>query len=247
MANSERVTQALFGSPVEIRIVQKKFARIAVSDGYVGWCRTSHLHQVAYAQWKKFKEMPKEKVKNLAIRVYDTNGKLKEPFILFFGTELVVKKKGKRKEFTLPGGITGLINQTALCQSNLDITRAITGNNISRLAKKFLGTPYLWGGITPFGLDCSGLVQIIYGFFDINLPRNSSDQRKSGFEINRDNLRAGDLLFFPGHVAISLGKQEIIHASASRGLVVIESLKPDSPEYRQDLDEEFICARRIPL
>jgi cell wall-associated NlpC family hydrolase len=114
-------------------------------------------------------------------------------------------------------------------------------------AVRFLGVPYLWGGITPYGFDCSGLVKTVFGFHGITLPRDSADQRSAGFDVARSSLRPGDLLFFPGHVAIICGGKEFVHASASRGMVAIDSFDPGAPNYREDLDNEFEFARRIQL
>ncbi len=246
-ANSERMTQALFGTPVEIRNVGKKFSKVALTDGITGWCRTSHVHHVGFAAWNKYRKRPKAKVKANTAKVTGLTGNQKSPFLLFLGTELIISDTDSKKSFLLPDGTTANIRQNALQMPVARRTRGVTPHQLVRVAKKFLGAPYLWGGITPYGLDCSGLVQTVFAFFDIRLARNSGDQRKKGFEIARENVRAGDLLFFPGHVVMATGKSWFIHASASRGMVIIETFDRKSPIYREDLDRGFICARRIPL
>ncbi len=92
-------------------------------------------------------------------------------------------------------------------------------SNIVELANDYLNTPYLWGGKSPFGIDCSGLTQTVYRIFEYNLPRDASDQFEHGTEIQFDHAEAGDLAFFENktgkitHVGILDGEGKIIHAS----------------------------------
>jgi hypothetical protein len=98
------------------------------------------------------------------------------------------------------------------------------GCRIIRTAERFLGIPYLWGGTTPFGLDCSGFTQLVYRINGIDLPRDASMQAEDrrGETVEKDALFPGDLIFFatPGkrisHVGLALGKDTFIH-SAGRG------------------------------
>ena len=97
----------------------------------------------------------------------------------------------------------------------------------TKICKKYLNTPYLWGGRTPLGIDCSGYTQIVYRCFNKNLPRDSYQQAKKGRKIsNLKKVKLGDLAFFGEkqsikHVGIILKNNKIIHAS---GKVRIDSL-----------------------
>ncbi len=244
-SKSERVTQALFGTPIEIRIVRKTFLKVSLPDGCIGWCRAGHIERVAPGPWKKYVRRRKAKVRVESTKVKDISNRQAPPFRLYFGTELILTDRNGKSRFELPGGIRGVISQDTLLPYDWNRIKGVAGKKIIAAAKRFLGAPYLWGGITPAGFDCSGLVQTIYGFYDIKLPRNSKEQQGKGLAVARDALKPGDLLFFPGHVAISCGGNEIIHASASRGMIITESLDPSSPDYRRDLDDKFICARRL--
>jgi hypothetical protein len=113
-----------------------------------------------------------------------------------------------------------------------------SGIGIEELAMKFLNSPYLWGGKSVFGVDCSGYVQIILSCCGVNLPRDAYQQAECGEQIAFTNLiQAGDLVFFDNaegritHVGIALDPQTIIHAS---GKVRIDKLDHEGI-YNQEL------------
>ena len=85
-----------------------------------------------------------------------------------------------------------------------------------------LGTPYVWGARGGAGIDCSGLVQTAFARAGHALPRDSDQQEACGKPVNMP--QRGDLVFFPGHVAIATGPDELVHASQDKGAVVIEPL-----------------------
>ena len=115
--------------------------------------------------------------------------------------------------------------------------KKFSDNNLIDIAKEFLDIPYLWGGKSRFGFDCSGFVQTVFLTFGIKLPRDSYQQMdyEGLVEIKYSEAQVGDLLFFldnknVNHVAISIGNEEIIHSS---GYVKIEKLKENKELYKK--------------
>ncbi len=112
-------------------------------------------------------------------------------------------------------------------------------------AKKFINTPYRFGGTSLFGIDCSGFVQKVYRMIGINLPRSAREQFREGNPINTADLSIGDLVFFrtyapfPSHVGIYLGDNLFIHASSKEKKVTIDNLT--EPFYIK----RFIGAKRV--
>ena len=112
-------------------------------------------------------------------------------------------------------------------------------------ALRYLGAPYVWGGTSPAGVDCSGLVYLVYSPYVANLPRTSYDQWTAGVPVGRADLAAGDLVFFntdgtgASHVGIYIGDGEFVHPAASAQRVVIDRL--DAPYFLT----HYLGARRV--
>ena len=109
-------------------------------------------------------------------------------------------------------------------------------------AMLYQGTHYRWGGKSPMGIDCSGLCSMAYMLCGILIYRDA--KIVEGFpihEIAMDAMKPGDLLFFPGHVAMYMGDGRYIHSTGRSGDdgVTINSLDPDAPDYRADLPEKI--------
>lgn len=114
-------------------------------------------------------------------------------------------------------------------------------------AKKHIGVPYLWGGTTTKGFDCSGFTQYVFKQCGVTIGRTTKDQIKNGTSVSKANLKKGDLVFFkdtysgcvnPSHVGIYIGGNQFIHASSSKG-VTISNL--NSTYYT----EHYYSARRV--
>src|SRR6476619_7330084 len=114
---------------------------------------------------------------------------------------------------------TGVTNIPAPPSSTL-------GGQAVAIAEQYLGVPYVWGGASPSGFDCSGLVMYVYGRLGVSLPHNAAAQYGMGTPVPRDALEPGDLVFFDGlgHVGIYVGGGSFIHAPHTGSVVQISSL-----------------------
>ncbi len=113
------------------------------------------------------------------------------------------------------------------------------------LAKDFLGVPYLWGGTSDFGYDCSGFTQRLFRYSCVELPRDAGQQRDAGGIVDGFGAAGrGDLVFFTGHVAIYLGGMKIIHANLGHGGVSVTDLS-DRSAYSRRLLGIFVGIRRF--
>jgi cell wall-associated NlpC family hydrolase len=129
----------------------------------------------------------------------------------------------------------------------LDATEA----DVVAVAERFLGVPYLWGGKTSLGLDCSGLVQVALTACGITCPRDSDMQERAlgaplASAADFDHLRRGDLLFWQGHVAIARDATTLVHANAFHMAVEIEPIAEAVRRIRA-ADSELTSVRRLPL
>ncbi|MGH4138601.1 NlpC/P60 family protein [Clostridium sp.] len=107
---------------------------------------------------------------------------------------------------------------------------AFSSNALLEYASTFLGIPYVWGGTSPSGFDCSGFTQYVFAHFGIDLPRVSEDQQNVGALVSRDNLQPGDLVFFgtpAHHVGIYVGNGNMINAPHTGAVLRIQSLNSD--------------------
>ena len=227
-ASSERVTSVLYGMDVTAFDTERTWRRIRTPDGYFAWVTDAAI-------------APTESLIVDGVVVTDVSVESR-PGQLYGGSPCEIESNTD-EAVTVQFG-TG--DQLTLAVDAVQPTGGpVEVNRLVDHARRYLGTPYLWGGMTSNGIDCSGLVWQAYYQEGIRLPRDTDQQRKLGTEITDDEFRVGDLLFFPGHVALSLGGDDYIHASGSAESVVINSFDPNSDRYAPDRAEDFVCARRI--
>lgn len=176
------------------------------------------------------------------------------------GTGRRAESKGGFAEAMLPDGTCGYVKASDVEDySQWKATRVFSGENVVREAMKYVGVPYLWGGASPNGVDCSGLALLAYRFCGVDLPRNASQQARlgdmlkvrNGEDFVLDSLQAGDLLFFGSwredgsakvtHVGIYIGDGRFIHSSQ---VVRVNSLLASREDYYEN-SHRLLFAKRI--
>jgi cell wall-associated NlpC family hydrolase len=179
------------------------------SDGYVGWLPAAALLAP--------KGQPTHKVAALRTLVFPGPSiKLPPTEGLPLGARLVVVRSEDTFAVTAAGGYLPRRHLAPLDSAEIDFVA---------LAERFVGTPYLWGGKSSLGIDCSGLVQVTLSACGEPCPRDSDMQEAAlGAPIALSDLRRGDLMFWKGHVAIARSTTSLIHANAFHMAVAIEPL-----------------------
>ena len=137
-------------------------------------------------------------------------------------------------------------------RSAIAVRGTVTGADIVRAARDYLGVRYVWGGDTPRAFDCSGFTRYVFARYGIALPRTAHEQAAVGDAPFPGDLRPGDLLFFSGgqgaqHIAIYVGGDTIIHASSSAKRVKLDLIKPHGGRWAKHnwFRNRLIAVRRV--
>jgi cell wall-associated NlpC family hydrolase len=231
LRNDRTLTQLLLGDRVLVDEVVDGWTKIVALDqpcphldrrGYVGWVPSAHL-------------TPDDGINHSDAEVYFVNSitspLLKSPdgeptdIAAVLGTRLTAA--GPVKAGYLPVIVPGRAEPLWATLSDLITapTQPPTASDVLDIAERLVGVPYIWGGVSPYGIDCSGLVHLAHRHAGVSVPRDADDQAEASRQLGSAEARPGDLYFFarPGraihHVGIVRGDQETLHASGTDGRV----------------------------
>lgn len=251
--SAELVSQTLLGTVLRILKAENGFYYVQNRDKYLGWISKSSVIRVdaeAVKEWKKEPQVVVSAVYGVVRKERQDDAEILVDLVP--GVVLQkVDRKGKWTKVRLPDDRVGYVKNDAVMDEadlrNIKPTRDL----LVATAREYLGIPYLWGGTSAKGFDCSGFVQTVYRMNNRELPRDANQMVKVGepieFGENYQNLRKGDLLFFgPSperitHVALYMGDRLFIHSAA---WVHINSLDPEHPLFNEYRYSTIRTARR---
>ena len=209
------------------------------ADGYRGWVRDWGLVPASAARARGWTKLATTRVSApLARATAKAGGGLSVSPLFFGGTLIAGRSSGAWRQVELPDGRRGWVERTALAGKDTPPPSLET-----RLLS-LLGTPYLWGGRTPAGVDCSALVQLALAEQGVRMPRDARDQFEASRALKKGEApRLGDLAFFRapgesvGHVGLAIGDGLFVH---SRGWVRVSALDPANPLCDMPLVPQFV-------
>ncbi|MHB8094793.1 MAG: C40 family peptidase [Candidatus Aminicenantales bacterium] len=248
-AEAELVSQAILGTPVRIIAAEtnalgEKWFRIETPDAYEGWTAGEAVRILGEGSKPYASEGQVFEVTSLFANIYATESvsEHKPLTVAVIGARLEAGECGERWcRIVLPSGTPAWIHQTDGEIKNAAAPRKrLSPDETVALAERFLGLPYLWGGRSSFGFDCSGFVQTVYLLSGFELPRDSGLQMAAGglIEVPAGAERTRDLVFFGkkgepvSHVGMMIGPKEFIQA-APRGRPVVQIASLDDPYWRE--------------
>lgn len=207
---SEMVTQLLFGEIFEIQEKDNKWVMIKMDyDNYVGWIDIKQYMPLYADEYEKLRDFPPNITLDIVQILINKTDNLILPIVIGSSIPYIVNNK-----FAI--GKTEYLYEGHLSEKNVLLPK----QKIVENSYMYLGSPYLWGGRNPFGIDCSGFTQMVYKLSGIRLLRDADQQAEEGTTIDSlTEANPGDLVFFDNeegrivHVGILLDEGKIIHAS----------------------------------
>lgn len=258
---SDVVSQAIYGSNVLLLQARGEWSRIQTSDHYKGWTPSRYLRTVltgsGYAT-----DGPTVQVDSLFANIYaETDVTKHKPVITVpFETKLEVATESTSPESNAGRNdnhdgwvhihLAGLTNAWIQSGDVISDAKPLSIPESIELGKRFLGIPYLWGGRSSFGFDCSGFTQMLVRSRGIEMPRDADQQAawRGVTPVERNNLQAGDLLFFGSsmkditHTGMYIGDGQFIHDTTNGHPVVQIGHLDDEPWTKL-----LVACRRVKL
>jgi gamma-D-glutamyl-L-lysine dipeptidyl-peptidase len=238
---AEQVSQLVLGETAGVLESNGEWRRLrSEHDGYEGWAHAGYLLEVKEESAERWRSEATGWSLGGVIRIGENNMRI----------PLRARVAIQGETVRLPDGRGGRLVEGSVPTGNEAATSA-RGKAPERWAlEHFSGASYEWGGVTPWGVDCSGLVQTTFAARGLKLPRDSSQQVACGAEVPADTPRPGDLLFFRGettpritHVAFASEADGLVHSTVSCGGVLAESWLPGTRA--APLRARLVAVRRL--
>ncbi len=233
---TERVHQLIFGEFVKVLMFENEYALVKdVRTGFIGYIQRSHMIFFPKDTITELKE------NGTQITVSERFSKIEindQEIFIPFGSKLFALESEKFWHLSLPNRLTVKIRAE-------DVSTKTTFEDVEKKWHLFLGTPYLWGGASAYGYDCSGYVGRLYDYANIKIPRDADLQQNFSHKIEEKDVRFGDLIFFPGHVGMYVGDGNMVHANLTYGGVSISRILNPQNRYEENLRKSILKFGRV--
>lgn len=261
--SAELATQAILGTPVKVLNKKGDWYQVQTPDDYIAWVDEGGVHlmnQTSFQRWQDAKKVIYLSLYGFSLTEPRADVQTVSDLVGGDILELLQEQDGYYK-VAYPDGRTAFVRKEEAKPYEVWVSSLeTTEQSLVATAKKLMGIPYLWGGTSLKGLDCSGFTKNVYFLNGLVLPRDASQQVHTGTPINTsigfEDLKPGDLLFFGKtatssskekvtHVGMWIGNNEYIHASGSSGKVTINSFNKSAHNFNEDVFNSFLRAKRI--
>lgn len=247
--SAELATQATMGTPLKVYKEEDSWFLVQTPDKYLAWVDRGGIQLLSDSEINSWLEAPKvifTRAFGESYKEAEENSEVVSDLVAGNVFELLGEENGFYK-VKYPGGQTAFITtESAEIYEDWLESRDPSGENLVQTSKSLMGLPYLWGGTSPKGVDCSGYTKTIYFLNGIVIPRDASQQVHTGKLVdstrNFENLIPGDLLFFgrPAtdstsekvvHVGMWIGNNKFIHSMGSVHVSTVDTTSADFDEY----------------
>jgi len=251
--SAEMVSEALMGTPVKVLRKKNCWYLIQTPDQYLGWIDCRGIAQKTEAEMTDWKKSNRFVFVQLIGYVVDAPKKnaLHISDLVMDNLFEMISDANKYLQIRLPDGRTGFVNKTDCISYREWTERKPDVGNVISAAKQMLGVPYVWGGTTCKGVDCSGMTKTAFFSQGIILARDASQPARYGQHLDINDLQSlepGDLLFFGRsvkritHVGLYLGNDRYIN---SAGLVCYNNINPKSSQFSASDRKDMVAASRV--
>lgn len=257
--SSELATQALLGTPLKVFDRQGDWFLVQTPDYYLAWLEAGAFCRLDFAAMQTYYQGALAVVNTPLTALYASPTDRQIVRDLTMGNiVLKLAKQDDLQQLQLPDGEKGWLEAKHLLDFEAQL-QASEQLQLAVYAKDFYGAPYLWGGTSAKGLDCSGFTKMIYWRNGFVIPRDASQQVHAGREVpisaELAEAEAGDLLFFGklredgsqriNHVGLYLGDGRFVHSGADNGFITEESLLPASPNFAPHRRASLLRIKRL--
>ncbi|MEZ4984750.1 MAG: C40 family peptidase [Saprospiraceae bacterium] len=260
--SQELATQVLLGTPIQLLKRQGEWFMVQCPDDYIAWIHEGEIARITHADLTQWQQSDR------VVVVVDVATAQSRPDPASLPVGDVVKGgwfvrdgvEGTYTRVVYPDGRLAYL-PTSYLQPVGEWLEGITFSfdRVRQTAFQYLGRPYLWGGTSPKGMDCSGFTKTVYWQQGLILPRDASQQVHAGeeviFDAQLNGILPGDFLFFGGfredgsekitHVGIYLGEGDFIHSGSDNGANAIQNLLPDREGFAPHRRAALLHARRM--